>query len=58
MVSFFRKGNFDLNDYLRSGRSIEFDEERFTAIHQENNRQTSRELAEKNHRGIKKLSGR
>jgi histone-lysine N-methyltransferase SETMAR len=42
----FREGNFELSDAPRSGRPVEFDEERLVALLQENNRQTTRELAE------------
>ena len=43
----FKNGNFDLKGALRSGRSIEFDEERLNQLLHENSRQTTRELAEK-----------
>ena len=43
----FKNGNFDLKHAPRSGRSIEFDEERLNQLLHENSRQTTRELAEK-----------
>ena len=43
----FKNGNFDLKDAPRSGRPVEFDEERLNQLLHENSRQTTRELAEK-----------
>lgn len=43
----FKKGNFYLEDKIRSGRPSEFDEERLQELLKEDGRQTSRELAEK-----------
>ncbi|KOC69599.1 Histone-lysine N-methyltransferase SETMAR [Habropoda laboriosa] len=42
-----KNGNFDLKDAPRSGRPVEFDEERLNQLLHENSRQTTRELAEK-----------
>ncbi|KOC64863.1 Histone-lysine N-methyltransferase SETMAR, partial [Habropoda laboriosa] len=43
----FKNGNFDLKDAPRSGRPVQFDEERLNQLLHENSRQTTRELAEK-----------
>ena len=43
----FKNGNFDLKDASRSGRPLEFDEQRLSELLLENLRQTTRELAEK-----------
>lgn len=43
----FKDGNFDITDANRSGREVEFNEERLNALLHENARQTTRELAEK-----------
>ncbi|KOC64196.1 Histone-lysine N-methyltransferase SETMAR [Habropoda laboriosa] len=43
----FKNGNFDLKDAPRSGRPVEFDEERLNQLLHVNSRQTTRELAEK-----------
>ncbi|KOC58661.1 Histone-lysine N-methyltransferase SETMAR [Habropoda laboriosa] len=40
----FKNGNFDLKDAPRSGRPVEFDEERLNQLLHENSRQTAREL--------------
>ena len=42
----FKDGNFDLKDTPRSGRPVEFDEERLNQLIHEDPRQTTRELAE------------
>ena len=54
----FKNGNFDLKDAPRSGRPVEFDEERLNQLLHENPRQTTRELAEKmecSHTAIEKF---
>ncbi|XP_052827644.1 histone-lysine N-methyltransferase SETMAR-like [Octopus bimaculoides] len=43
----FKNGNFDLKDAPRSGRPVEFDEERLNQLLHKSSRQTTRELAEK-----------
>jgi len=43
----FKEGDFSLDDAPRSGRPVDFDEERLQTILREDNRQTTRELAEK-----------
>ena len=43
----FRMGCCDLEDAPRSGRPVEFDEDRLKALLKEDPRQTQRELAEK-----------
>lgn len=42
----FKDGNFDIKDAARSGRPVEFDEERLNQLLHENSHQTTRELAE------------
>ncbi|KAK6751516.1 hypothetical protein RB195_003109 [Necator americanus] len=43
----FKNGNFDLDDSLRSGRPSDFDEDSLKALLKEDDRRSSRELAEK-----------